>query len=332
MIYLIALFSSVATVFGTSSGVGSYLPEPTASRLAQLEAAGADLESTAETYNVSEIKDGMLVFIYNIQHRFSKLNCNEGSLFDDGDVNKGQLWKLVEDETRRGLFFLVNWDSSSGQTTNRLAYNGPSKATFCYDGPKYDDQLFKFEKTSDGYWKIWNEGWYNGTCGLAVWGETDGGVSCYNDDLPDRKFRVKPAFDSEALWTIADSWDNRSDEDIQYTFTYYEGINQSIEQTIAHSQRAEISLSLGVEASVEELGLSESVTETVMQSFEESYSKTTGVSKTWAEERKVKRKVPAHTRFCIKQLIVNTNQNLIDRAGFTFSSRHFRIEQDDNCN
>jgi len=350
MIYLVALFSSVATVFGTSSDVGSYLPEPTASRLAQLEAAGAidvaDLESTAETYNVSEIKDGMLVFIYNIQHRYSKLNCNEGSLIDNGDVNKGQLWQLVEDETRKGLFFLVNWASSSGDSTNRLAYNGPSQSTFCYNGPKYDDQLWKFVKGTDGYWKIQNEGWYNGQCGLAVYIDNFfrdscqcpiGRVICPNDILVgpvpadfDWNFRVKPAFESDAIWTIADSWDNQTDEDVKYTFKYYEGITQSIEQTIALHQSVEISLSLGIEGAIEEIGLSESVTETVMLSFSESYSK--AVSKTWSEERKVTLPVPAHTRICIKQLKVNTNENLQNRAGFIFSSRHYRVLKDDDCN
>jgi len=331
MNYLVALLSTAAAVLGTSD-VGSYSPEPTASRLAQHEAAGAietaDLESSAETYNVSEIKDGMLVFIYNIDHRYSKLNCH-GGLFDNGDVNTGQLWQLVEDETRKGLFFLVNWASSSGQTTYRLAFNGPSKSTFCYDGPKYDDQLWKFVKTTDGYWKIYNEGWYNGKCGLAVWEDTQGGVYC-GPEWHDWRFRVKPAFDSDALWAIADSWDNRADQAVQYSFTYYEGITQSIEQTIAKSQSVEMSLSLGIEGAVEGIGLSASETMTVMESFSESYSNTE--TKTWSVERKVTLPVPAHTRICIKQLKVNTNQNLKYRAGFIFSSSYFRVEQDDDCN
>jgi len=92
-----------------------------------------------------------------------------------------------------------------------------------------------------------------------------------------------------------------------------------------------MSLSLGIEGAVEGIGLSASETMTVMESFSESYSKTE--TKTWSVERKVKNlPIPAHTRICIKQLKVNTNQNLKNRAGFIFSSRYYRVEQDDNCN
>jgi len=328
MIYLVTLLIA-AVALGTSS---SSTPGDSALRLAQLEDAGATEIATfgsSGTYNLDEIKDGDLVFIYNIQHRYSKLSCGTSGNFDAGDVNKNQLWRLEEDETRKGLFFLVNWAQSycdGCEKTYRFAFNGPSMNSFCYNGPKYDDQLWKFVKTTDGYWEIYNAGWYNGECGLAVWKDYEGGAGCGPKYA--RSFRVKPAFESDALWGMADSWENNSDNAFDHTFTFSEGITQSITQTIAHSQSVKWSLSLGIEGAVKGIGLSASQTLTVMDSFTETYQNME--SKKWSVERKVTLNIPAHTTICIKQLKVNNVENL-NQVGFVFSSAYYKLEQDDNC-
>jgi len=298
---------------------------PTASRLLELEGKGEQFSTT----NLSEVKDGLLVFLFNHDYRYSKLgrqvssgDCN----FDAGDVNKNQIWKLKEDATRKGLFFLVNFAASTGSTTYRYAFNPDAGGSFCFNGDKYDDQLWKFEKMSNGYWMIYN--YAHSDCRLATWSIDYGGAYCGDAHDSKQWFRIVPAFDSKALWQNVDGWDNRSDQPVAHTFKYTEGISSSIKNTIAEQQGSEVSVSFGIEGAVEDIGLSASDTMTVSQSFTESFEKTS--DHTWSIERTEQFSVPPGTRMCIKQLVVNCIDNH-NGVGFVFSSALHRVEQGDAC-
>lgn len=346
---LLAVGLTSAQSFGTeSTDIGSSSNGLIAPRLARLQEEGSsNLEATSDLalsvddpHNLSEVKDGMLVFIYNVDHRFAKLSMLPGSQdppngnghcdFESGDVAARQLWKLEEDPMRKGSFFLVNWSASQGTKTYRYAFNpnGYPNSSGCVSGTKYDDQLWKFNKQSNGYWKIYNQGWYDGQCRIAVPSDTHGGAYC-GPDYYDQYFRLQSAFDSSALWSIVESLDNDSDAPVQYTLKYSEGITDTIEKTIAKSSSVEMSLSIGMEASLYGIGLSMSETLTVQQSFSESYSRT--LQKTWSVEKSVDITVPPHTRICIMQLKVNNVDNT-NGIEFLFSSSLYRVAQGDDCN
>lgn len=298
---------------------------PTSSRLLQLEESEeSDFVSTS---NVSEVKDGMLVFIINVDFRYSKLGHSPGHCnFEDGDLSKGQIWKLVEDQTRKGLFFLVNFGASSSTTTYRYAFNPDAGGSFCYTGGKHDDQLWKFKKTSDGYWMIYNNA--HSDCRIGMWGAEAGGGYCGDAHGPREWFRLVLAFDSSALWQNVDDWDNMTDQTVEHTFKYTEGLSNTIKKTIAEEHGTETSLSIGIEGAVEGLGLSASDTTTVSQSFTETYERST--DHTSSIESTQQYPVPPHTRICIKQLKVNTI-DVLNAVGFVFSSALHRVQQGDAC-
>lgn len=338
---LLAVGLTSAQSFGTeSTDIGSNSSGLIAPRLARLQEgsspvwASSDVAQSADdSNNLSDVKDGMLVFIYNVAHRFAKLSMlpNGKCDFESGDVAARQLWKLEEDPMRKGSFFLVNWSASQGTTTYRYAFNpnGYPSSSGCVSGiPKYDDQLWKFNKQSNGYWKIYNQGWYQGQCRIAVPSDTHGGAYC-GPDYYDQYFRLQSAFDHSALWTIAESFDNASDAPVEITLKYSEGITDTITNTIAKSSSVEMSLSIGMEASLYGVGLSMEETLTVQQSFSESYSR--ALQKTWSVEKSVDITVPPHTRICIMQLKVNNVDNT-NGIEFLFSSSLYRVAQGDDCN
>lgn len=321
----------------TAQNLGSSSHEQTASRLAQLGLLGTSTLVDSGDTNVSEVRDGMLVFIYNVDFRFTKLgmqseyNCNPSS----GDVNVNQLWKLEEDPTRKGEFFIVNWSFSQGGTEWR--YTGdvnvhtvkglPTIGFGCVDGRKDDYQLWRFQKQSDGHWSISN----------VAWAElTDCQLGCTSDDAcsvcaktTHQTFRLQPAFASSALWFIAESVDNDTDQPMHYIVKYTEGITDTIEQTVAKSSSVEMSLSMGMEGALEGIGLSMEETLTVQESFSESYART--LQKTWSVERSVDIIIPPHTRICLKQLKVNNVDNT-NGIGFVFKSALYQLKQNDACN
>lgn len=134
---------------------------PTASRLLELEdftlPPALELAQRFESSNLSEVKDGMLVFIYNVANRFSKLGLNRRGdcEFVSGDVKDNQIWRLEEDLTREGVFFLINFAASKSSKTIRYTFNAGG---YCEDGNLHDENLWEFKKTPtpEGFWTINN--------------------------------------------------------------------------------------------------------------------------------------------------------------------------------
>lgn len=190
------------------------------------------------------------------------------------------------------------------------------RTNFCYEFNEHDDQLWNFSKTSDGYWKISN--YSHEQCFVRAWEDEKGGSNCGKINFGDEEFRLRPAFTSTALWTRVDDLNNTTDEDVEKTFTYAEGITKTIENTIANTQSTELAVSLSIGLSLEEIGLDAGMSSTVQQSFTESY--TNSMQQQWTEEREINFKVPAHTHVCLKQLQTNNLDNS-NGATFVFKSK-----------
>lgn len=343
---LLSVGLATAQNLGTgSSYLGSSSHEQTASRLAQQGLLGSSTNVDSVNLNVSEVKDGMLVFIYNVDYRFTRLDMQGKDHCDasSGDVSVNQLWKLEEDPTRKGEFFIVNWAFSQDGTSYRytgifdMNQHEDDEPLFFYNciggknNAKDDDQLWKFYKQSDGNWQIGNAA---SGFELGCFEDPKKEVHCgecnpYVQYPCHYEFRLQPAFASSALWFIAESVDNDTDQPIHYTVKYTEGITDTIEQTVAKSSSAEMSVSIGMEAPLEEIGLSMEETVTVQESFTESYART--LEKTWSVERTHDIVIPPHTRICLKQLKVNNVDNT-NGIGFVFKSALYKLEQDDACN
>jgi len=332
------LFSSFGVVFvsAITSAEGEGLPAPTYTEISAT--------SQGDIENASEVKNGMLVYIINVDHRWAKLRWNpnwgdKDCNFDTGDYKSSQLWKLVEDEQLHGKYFLENFAASvetGGNPTHRYAFNPDVPPnSYCYDGHMDEDQLWYFTKISAGenagFWLIYNykHSLTDPTCRLAVWEDdgTDGGAWC-GPVRRDQAFRLKPAFNSDAMWTLVDDFNNETSGTVPYVFKYTEGISQTIADTVAASEEAELSLAMSVEGAIKALGLTGAAEATVKASFSESYSRTR--VKKWGTARTYSFDVPANTHFCLKQLKV-TNVDNLNGESFIFSSKLTKLQEGSAC-
>jgi len=190
----------------------------------------------------------------------------------------------------------------------RIADNNQKFIVF--DGPHYDDQLFRFKPSGngDGYYYIYN--CYHKNDRMGKYGHGDRDVAMYGGPLyEDQLWKLVPRFTVSIHTEQLFHFDNRQGSSpIPKEITVTTGIRRSSTQTIRNKKTLKRTMEISLGGAFKGIDFGVKASAEITSELESTFSKTSESS--WSKTEKMKFTVPPGKNYKVMQRVVKFDSKI----------------------
>lgn len=244
-----------------------------------------------------EVLDNNQFLIYNKKYPFARLTQYKAKEKEvgtyEGGIYSDQLWTLTPHPYQEGCYYIENEFHPGWRIAN---YRHTFKV---YEGPYFDDQLFKFVPFDDEYYYIYNCHYTNDR--ITKYGHDDKEVTMYSGNLhPDQLWKLVPRFTAGFRTHQLFHIDNRqSSVPITRKVSVTTGLTRTSSTTIRSQRTFKRSMEKSLSVAIKELEVGATNGREFTRELEKSFSKSSEAS--WSATVELEFTIPARTNYKVLQ-------------------------------